>query len=572
MSSNRIVIWGAGKIGRGFAADLFQTGGFELTFVDADKGLVDGLNDAGHYTVLKLPSASKREEVRIGPYRAIHTGEQGAVLAAVREVDLIALAVFPTAFAETAGILAKAIEARADAGIGRPQNILICANVFHTARELRRLILERLPQRCHGFFESNVGLVETLVIRMAVAPTSEMVARDPYVVLTNGYPELIYDGVAYQGKRPAVAGLVPTENIAAEECRKVFTYNMVHAVYAYLGKARGLTYVYESSQDPVVGPLAESALREASDALICEFGFTKGDMDLWNQRVLENMANPILKDTIDRVGADPVRKLGRQDRLVGPALLCRKHGLLPYYLCKAIAYGLRFDNRADDGAQRIAGYLKGHTADDAIRQFCGIDVERELTYLIRRHYEKAAQPDGLAEDGVKVATLKKAYGLGYSSEKKYRGCAQCTLKAVFALTGRSNRSLFQAASGFSGGIAITGDGSCGGYTGGVLAMGTYAGRRLEMLELGDKDAQYKSYDMAQRLHDRYLEAYGSVTCADIHRAIFGRAFNLRTKPVREEFEAAGAHADKCTSVIALASMWVAELLMEEGFYPRGKHS
>jgi hypothetical protein len=37
----------------------------------------------------------------------------------------------------------------------------------------------------------------------------------------------------------------------------------------------------------------------------------------------------------------------------------------------------------------------------------------------------------------------------------------------------------------------------------------------------------------------------------LFRSIFGREFILR-EPVREEFEAAGAHRDKCTSVIAMA--------------------
>jgi C_GCAxxG_C_C family probable redox protein len=164
-----------------------------------------------------------------------------------------------------------------------------------------------------------------------------------------------------------------------------------------------------------------------------------------------------------------------------------------------------------------------------------------------------------------IRAVKKAYERGFQNELSIRGCAQCAIRALGEATGKVEKNLFQAASGLSGGIAITGDGSCGGYTGGVLYMGSYAGRRMDYLEDGDKVVQYQSYDMAQKLHDRFMETYGSVTCSEIHKEIFGTAYSLRTKAVRNDFEEAGGHLDKCTTVIAMASSWVMELLIEEGF-------
>jgi C_GCAxxG_C_C family probable redox protein len=162
--------------------------------------------------------------------------------------------------------------------------------------------------------------------------------------------------------------------------------------------------------------------------------------------------------------------------------------------------------------------------------------------------------------------MKRAYHLGYTGEKTYKGCAQSTLGAMFRLTGRVNEELFQCASGFSGGMAICGDGACGGYAGGLLYMGSLVGRRYyKMMEDGDKEAQYASYDMAQRLHDRLIETYGSVTCRDIHTQIFGRDYCLRTKVIREDFESAGAHTTKCTNVVATACAYVAEILYDTGY-------
>lgn len=82
------------------------------------------------------------------------------------------------------------------------------------------------------------------------------------------------------------------------------------------------------------------------------------------------------------------------------------------------------------------------------------------------------------------AIIQKAYELGFEYEKTYRGCAQCTLATFFTMTGRPDPALFQAASGLSGGIAITGDGSCGRRLKRLVLMSTSAPQLSEMLVLG----------------------------------------------------------------------------------------
>lgn len=163
--------------------------------------------------------------------------------------------------------------------------------------------------------------------------------------------------------------------------------------------------------------------------------------------------------------------------------------------------------------------------------------------------------------------IKEAFELGFQYEKNYHGCAQCTLAACFEMNGKIEPLLFQAASGLSGGIGLNSDGSCGGYSGGVLYLSSRIGRRLERIPIdGDKEASKKSQEMAQRLHDKFIEKYGSVICSDIHQNIFGKVFYLRDASTREAFEEAGAHTDKCTTVVGNACSWVTEILIEEGLF------
>jgi len=324
---------------------------------------------------------------------------------------------------------------------------------------------------------------------------------------------------------------------------------------------KGFQTVAACVQDQEIMDLAGEALREVALGLQAECSFRHDEMEVWNREVIQNLTNPMLEDSLSRLGADPVRKLGREDRLVGPALLCRKNGVLPFHLAKITAVAFLYDDKKDPGSRRISSFLKDHKIEEAIAHFCGLHYEKDLTALIRRHYENARDKKNTFENPRRIALMKAAYRQGFHYEKTYRGCAQCTLGALFEMTGKREDMLFQASSALSGGMALSGDGACGGYSGGLLFLGTFAGRRWKHIA-ADKENQYKAYELAGKLREKFLITYGSIICRDIQKQLFGKSFQLNNKGVREEFEKAGAHRDKCTSVVGMAAMWDVEILFE----------
>jgi hypothetical protein len=143
---------------------------------------------------------------------------------------------------------------------------------------------------------------------------------------------------------------------------------------------------------------------------------------------------------------------------------------------------------------------------------------------------------------------------------------------MFGVTGKKEEHLFRASNVFAAGMGLFGDGACGGYSGGLLYLGTYAGRRFEFFD-NDKAEKDLSMRLAEKLHTRFIETYGSVICHDIHRDIFGRAFFIRDSEEKVAFEEAGAHTkDKCPAVVGTAAQWTAEILMEEGFISENDYS
>jgi len=372
-----IVIWGAGKIGRGFIADLFNRAGYGLHFIDANIELVNQLKEKGRYTILNYRSETDREEVEIKRFGVYHTSEKKKIINLMAEISLASIAVHPSALQEVSRSLSLIIKERVARRMDKPLDIIICANVLHPASIIKEKISQHLNSKEWEYFEKNVGLVDSLVIRTAPEPAPEMKEKEPLVVLTNGYPYLPVDKKAFRGKIPDVYGIKPVKDIEAQEVRKLYTYNMVHALLAYIGKQKGYEYIFECLSDPAIRKIAESALKEISLALEAEYGFTHMDMTEWNNDLMKNMANPILKDRLDRVGADPIRKLKRNDRLVGPALLCLKHGIKPQSISRAIATAFKFQSANDFAVKEIHTYLNQHTPEEAVTRFCQLEIDRE---------------------------------------------------------------------------------------------------------------------------------------------------------------------------------------------------
>lgn len=77
---------------------------------------------------------------------------------------------------------------------------------------------------------------------------------------------------------------------------------------------------------------------ESCQAQIEEFGFDKNEQEEWMNAAFAKFRDKNIPDPIERNAADPVRKLARSDRLIGPALLAVKHGIDPTGLIEAIIY------------------------------------------------------------------------------------------------------------------------------------------------------------------------------------------------------------------------------------------
>ena len=156
--------------------------------------------------------------------------------------------------------------------------------------------------------------------------------------------------------------------------------------------------------------------------------------------------------------------------------------------------------------------------------------------------------------------LEKVYRLAYKYEAEIGSCPQCVLSALYETLGIADPATIQASDSLAGGCALSAQGTCGALSGGLLAIGSVVGRTYEDFSKGESKRRVFQY--AKKLYDRFIEEYGSPLCKDVQKKIIGRSFNLLDAKEYAEFEKAGAHVDKCTSVSGNAARWAAEIIMK----------
>ena len=116
------------------------------------------------------------------------------------------------------------------------------------------------------------------MLRLCKKPPKDYSDDNPFAVWTNGYRVLYVDKHAIKGKIPADVAFQYIDNMRAAEIRKIYTYNMCHAVISYYGHIAGYTEIFECLADPIIKAEAEGALKEISLALQTEYGFSKDEI------------------------------------------------------------------------------------------------------------------------------------------------------------------------------------------------------------------------------------------------------------------------------------------------------
>lgn len=364
----KAVHFGAGNIGRGFVGLVLHNAGYEVVFVDVNAQLIDALAASTSYRVREVGARASTSTV--DNYRAINSAtHQADAIAEIATADVVTTAVGANILRFVAPLIATALERR-DASRA-PLAVMACENAINATDALRASVVDSIEDPAllaRGIFAN------TAVDRI-VPGQSETSGLD---VTVEAFFEWAVEAGPFGDHVPAIPEAHFVDDLAPYIERKLFTVNTGHATTAYYGYLAGAGSIAQAIGMPKVRSEVEAVLAETKALLVAKHDFTPDVQQAYIETNLARFANEELTDTVERVGRQPLRKLSRHERFVGPAAELAERGLDSTALVRAIGAGLRFHVPDDPQAVELQALLSTTSAHGFVLQVMGLEPSHPL--------------------------------------------------------------------------------------------------------------------------------------------------------------------------------------------------
>jgi mannitol-1-phosphate 5-dehydrogenase len=353
--------FGFGPIQAGlFLYEAFRSGAFgRLVVAEVVPEIVTAVREAGGRFSLNIAHSDRIEIAQVGPLEIEDPGsecDQRHMVEAVAEAEEIATAVPSVQFyaSPRSGsihrLLAQGL--RRKAATRGPQAIVYAAeNHNHAAEILEASVLEEIPENQRERVSARVRFLNTVIGKMSgVVSDPEEIKWQGLATVTPGAHRAFlveaFNRILISKIRFAAGGDPPPfergikafeekDDLLPFEEAKLYGHNATHALAAYIGAIRGVERIADLSKYPDILTFLRAAfVQESGEALVRRHAgkdplFTRAGYCEYADDLLARMVNPFLHDSVERVGRDPQRKLGWDDRLVGTLRVALEQGIKP---------------------------------------------------------------------------------------------------------------------------------------------------------------------------------------------------------------------------------------------------
>lgn len=378
----KAIHFGAGNIGRGFIGKLLSDAGIAVTFADVNETVVNALIERKTYDVNVVGAECVVEKVT--NVTAINSTDP-SIVELIADANIVTTAVGPTVLNIIAKTIAEAIELRLTNGNTTPLNIIACENMVRGTSQLKAEVFKYLPEYLHAQSDLSIGFVDSAVDR--IVPPAEVGETDPLAVTVETFSEWIVDQTQFKGDIPTIKGMECTDNLMAFVERKLFTLNTGHLITAYLGILSGHETIRDAIEDDAVKADVKAAMQESGEVLIRRYGFDRDAHTAYIEKILGRFANPYLRDEVDRVGRQPIRKLSANDRLIKPLNGTLEYVLPNAHLIKGIAAAFLYKNDDDPQAVELQAMFTEKGLAETLAHYSGLAVDSETVKLVEKAYQ-----------------------------------------------------------------------------------------------------------------------------------------------------------------------------------------
>ena len=375
----KCVILGAGKIARGFVGHLLYLSGIPFTFVEKFDGLVDLINERRQYTVNILGNSEKNCVVK--GVTALSFSDTETVTDAIAEADAVFTSVGGKNLGDLIPLLKRGIEKKAK--VGGNLNVVTCENWKLPAAILRKGVEETIDEEAKEYLAAHVGITEAVIMRSGIEASAELLAKDPLTVNVQDYWELPVDASRIVGALPPIMGLKLIPEFTGFLERKFYTYNAANGTTSFLGALLGYEKIADAAHDERILKILDGVYMETAQALSKKHHFPLDEQLAFTLTSKRKLQDYTIVDFIERNARDPIRKLGKDDRLVGSARLVLEYGIRPDNLCIAIAAAIHYVSPGDEFAEKLVKLREEEGIDAVIEKVCEQDPNGELGMLIK---------------------------------------------------------------------------------------------------------------------------------------------------------------------------------------------
>lgn len=338
----KVVVIGAGATGRGHVGLLAWQAGAHVVFADANEKLVRALRQAGSYRV-DIHDGRTCRQVVVQGVDYLGAAQRETVSRHIADSDLVLTSVFDQNLPDVAITVALAARRCREAGRTRPLNFIACENMQNSSSTLGRHVREALTGEDLDYCRRYFGFPDCMISRVVPQPEA-----DPLVITAEDYNEWTARREDLKGEAPAwLTALELVDNQDARLERKLFMHNGGHAICGYMGFHYGHRHIHEAVADPRVARCVAGACDQIGEVVRRKHGFPAENIEEYKNDLYRRGAIPEMRDQILRVVRQPLRKLGAQERLVGPARLASQYGLPRGQIVRGIVAALKYHHPDD---------------------------------------------------------------------------------------------------------------------------------------------------------------------------------------------------------------------------------
>ena len=374
-----VIIVGAGRLGKGFMGETFYNAGWKITFLDNDPRVIQELNRTHTYEV-SVHTTKRVFTNTIKNYDAYLVDDYEHVLKAFLKADLLMLPLYPSDFPAAANELAVYFNQQFKVDPTAKKTLICLTNKNHLINQITQDFRSHLADdEVRNWFDQNVVIRDSIVRRSTDADSNYATK-----LVTTAVASLIIQGPVYSDFSD-VKWLDVRDNVEMLKDIKVFTINGPHATTAYEGYLQGYDDIAKAETDEKVHQLVQGVHDETIEAVLYEYPVTRDQI-----RELEYLpaAKDEMSDSIYRVGFDPIRKVGKNDRLMGVINLCEKYHL-PYTAhVKALTAAFAYDEPRDSQAMKIQADIKEMGITKTISKYIERPTTNTVVQQIAAEYDK----------------------------------------------------------------------------------------------------------------------------------------------------------------------------------------